>query len=69
MTNAELILEALARAERLGWRTITLRRFRKLASGDEKALPPDPATAPRSAFGQSGYGGDCYQRERAALQA
>lgn len=65
MTAAELILEALARAERLGWRTITLRRLRRLATGDEKALPPDPRTAPRSAFGQSGHGGDCYDREHA----
>jgi hypothetical protein len=63
MTPAELILEALARAERMGWRTITLQRLRKLAAGDEKALPPDPVTAPISAFGQSAYGADCYERE------
>lgn len=66
MEPAELILEALSRAERMGWRTITLRRLRALARGDEKALPPDPATAPRSAFGQSAHGGDCYDREHAA---
>lgn len=65
MTAAELILEALSRAERMGWRTITLRRLRALARGDESALPPDPATAPRSAFGQSAYGADCYAREHA----
>lgn len=47
MTTPELILEALARAERLGWRTISLRRLRQLATGDETALPPDPAERPR----------------------
>jgi hypothetical protein len=69
MEIAQLILEAAARAERLGWRTITLKRLRRLAEGDEKALPPDPATAPRSAFGQSAYGSDCYRRERRRRQA
>jgi hypothetical protein len=64
MEIAELILEAASRAERLGWRTITLKRLQQLARGDATALPPDPATAPRSAFGQSAYGGDCYQREQ-----
>jgi hypothetical protein len=40
--TAELVLEGLARAERLGWRTISLRRLRQLAAGNEKALPPEP---------------------------
>lgn len=65
MAAPELILEALARAERLGWRTITLRRLRKLAMGDETALPPDPATAPARAFGQSQWGHDRYLAEQA----
>ncbi len=64
----ELILEALARAERLGWRTITLRRLRRLAMEDETALPPDPSTAPRSAFGGSALGGGCYAAEQAAKE-
>lgn len=69
MEIAQLVLEAAARAERLGWRTITLKRLQRLAEGDEKALPPDPATAPRSAFGQSAHGGDCYRREQKLRQA
>jgi len=69
MEIAQLILEATARAERLGWRTITLKRLRRLAEGNRDALPPDPSTAPRSAFGQSAYGGDCYQRERSRRRA
>jgi hypothetical protein len=68
MEIAQLILTAAARAERLGWRTITLKRLQRLADGDETALPPDPATAPRSAFGQSAYGADCYERERGRSQ-
>lgn len=54
---------ALERAERLGWRTISLDRLRALANGNYNRLPPNPATAPRSAFGQSLWGRDCYLRE------
>lgn len=59
-----LLITAVDRAERLGWRTITVRRMRRLQRGDESALPPDPATAPPSAFGQSQWGADCRRREQ-----
>lgn len=59
-----LLLQALDRARRLGWRTITVDRLLKLQLGDEGALPPDPATAPLSAFGHSQWGADCRRREQ-----
>ncbi|MCX5137619.1 hypothetical protein OOK06_36740 [Streptomyces sp. NBC_00340] len=49
-TPADRVLEATRRARALGWRTITVSRLARIAAGDEKAMPPDPATAPRSAF-------------------
>lgn len=49
-TAAERVLEATRRARILGWRTITVSRLARVAAGDEKAMPPDPATAPKSAF-------------------
>lgn len=45
------VLDATRRARQLGWRTITVSRLMRVASGDDKAMPPDPATAPPSAFG------------------
>lgn len=45
------LLEATRRARVLGWRTITVARLARIAAGDETAMPPDPATAPKSAFG------------------
>lgn len=47
-TAADAALLAIARAEALGWRTITIRRLRALAVGDLTRMPPDPATAPPS---------------------
>jgi hypothetical protein len=44
------LLEAARRARALGWRTITVSRLIRIAIGDGKAMPPDPATAPPSAF-------------------
>lgn len=48
---AALLDEAARRAAALGWRTITVRRLIQLRRGDASALPPDPDTAPPSAFG------------------
>lgn len=45
------LVTAVDRADRLGWRTITIDRLLRIAEGDPSAMPPDPATAPRSAFG------------------
>jgi hypothetical protein len=46
------LLEAVHRARGLGWRTITIDRLVRIANGnDGKAMPPDPATAPKSARG------------------
>ena len=50
-TPAELLQEGVRRARALGWRTITVSRLIRLAAGDKTALPPDPRTAPPSAFG------------------
>ncbi|MEU0627707.1 hypothetical protein [Streptomyces sp. NPDC005989] len=49
--HEQLLTEAARRAAALGWRTITVARLTALRRGDTSALPPDPATAPRSAFG------------------
>jgi hypothetical protein len=44
------LLEAVHRARALGWRTVTVDRLVRIANGDDpKAMPPDPATAPKSA--------------------
>lgn len=51
LAPAELLAEATRRARALGWRTVTVNRLVLLANGDRTALPPDPATAPRSEFG------------------
>ncbi|MFF5589700.1 hypothetical protein [Streptomyces hygroscopicus] len=61
---AELLREAIDRAARLGWRTVTVGRLRRLARGDEAALPPDPATAPRSGYGQSQWGAERMRAEQ-----
>ncbi|WP_020141163.1 hypothetical protein [Streptomyces sp. 351MFTsu5.1] len=45
------LLEAVHRCRGLGWRTVTVDRLVRVANGDDKAMPPDPATAPRSARG------------------
>lgn len=47
----QLLAEAARRAADLGWRTITVARLTRLRLGDASALPPDPQTAPPSAFG------------------
>jgi hypothetical protein len=60
----DLVAEGIIRANRLGWRTLTLRRLRRLAAGDTSALPPDPATASRRLFGAGA--GHRWTAERAA---
>lgn len=45
------LLEAVHRCRELGWRTVTVDRLVRIANGDSKAVPPDPATAPESARG------------------
>ena len=48
------LLEAVHRCRALGWRTVTVDRLVRIANGDDeawKAMPPDPATAPRSRRG------------------
>ena len=45
------LLEAVHRCRALGWRTITIDRLVRIANGDDTAMPPDPATAPKSARG------------------
>ncbi|GHF07997.1 hypothetical protein GCM10014715_74890 [Streptomyces spiralis] len=50
--SALRLLEAVHRCRALGWRTITVDRLVRITNGDDaKAMPPDPATAPRSARG------------------
>jgi hypothetical protein len=49
-TPADRVLEATRRARALGWRTIAVSRLTRIAAGDERAMPPDPASAPKSAF-------------------
>jgi hypothetical protein len=48
---AARLVTAVDRADRLGWRTITIDRLLRIAEGDASAMPPDPATAPPSARG------------------
>jgi hypothetical protein len=43
---AEALMLAVVRAQRLGWRTITVRRLARIASGDYTALPPEPPRRP-----------------------
>lgn len=46
------LLEAVHRCRELGWRTVTVDRLVRIANGDvDKAMPPNPATAPPSARG------------------
>lgn len=45
------LLEAVNRAHDLGWHSITVKRLMAAAEGVKNAMPPDPATAPPSAFG------------------
>lgn len=46
------LLEAVHRCRALGWRTVTVDRLVRIANGDDdKAMPPDPAAAPKSARG------------------
>jgi len=48
------LLEAVHRCRALGWRTVTIDRLVRIANGPEEAedaMPPDPATAPKSARG------------------
>lgn len=50
--DALRLLEAVHRARALGWRTVTVDRLVRIANGnDAKAMPPDPATAPKSKRG------------------
>lgn len=50
--NGLRLLEAVHRLRGLGWRTVTVDRLIRIANGDDdKALPPDPTTAPPSARG------------------
>lgn len=50
--DALRLLEAVHRARGLGWRTITVDRLVRIANGDDdKAMPPHPETAPKSARG------------------
>lgn len=49
--DALRLLEAVHRARALGWRTATVDRLVRITNGDDKAMPPDPATAPKSKRG------------------
>ncbi|MGW3308157.1 hypothetical protein ACWDG9_16405 [Streptomyces sp. NPDC001073] len=50
--DALRLLQAVHRARRLGWRTITVNRLVRVANGDDpEAMPPHPDTAPKSARG------------------
>ena len=49
--GAERLAEAVRRARGLGWRTITVNRLVRIATGDDKAMPPHPDTAPKSSRG------------------
>lgn len=50
--DALRLLEAVHRCRGLGWRTITVDRLVRIANGDDdKAMPPHPETAPKSARG------------------
>lgn len=51
LRRAALLFQAVEYAEGLGWSQIGVDRLLRVARGDDSALPPDPATAPRSAFG------------------
>jgi hypothetical protein len=44
----DLVIEAVVQAGGLGWRTIALSRLRRLADGDETALPLSGARRPSS---------------------
>lgn len=58
---AARLVTAVDRADQLGWDKISVDRLLRVAHGDTKALPPDPATAPPSAFGSR-------RRRRPAVQ-
>lgn len=46
------LLEAVHRCRELGWRTVTVDRLVRIANGDDHtAMPPNPATAPKSKRG------------------
>lgn len=46
------LLEAVHRCRELGWRTVTVDRLVRIANGDDyTAMPPNPATAPKSKRG------------------
>lgn len=49
--SALRLLEAVHRCRGLGWRTVTVDRLVRIANGEPKAMPHDPATAPKSARG------------------
>jgi hypothetical protein len=50
--DALRLLEAVHRLRALGWRTVTVDRLVRIANGnDAKAMPPNPAAAPKSARG------------------
>lgn len=49
--DALRLLEAVHRARGLGWRTVTVDRLVRVANGDDKAMPPHPADAPKSKRG------------------
>lgn len=44
---AARLTKAIDRADRLGWRTITIDRLLRIAEGDSSAMPPDPAEGAR----------------------
>ncbi|MGR3870952.1 hypothetical protein ACUXZZ_20460 [Streptomyces graminifolii] len=50
--SALRLLEAVHRCRELGWRTVTVDRLVRVANGDvDKAMPPNPDTAPKSVRG------------------
>lgn len=49
--DALRLLEAVHRLRGLGWRTVTVDRLVRIANGDDSAMPPHPADAPKSARG------------------
>lgn len=40
---AARLVEAVNRADRLGWSKISIDRLKRAAEGDPKAMPPDPS--------------------------
>lgn len=51
--DVDLIAEAVRRADRLGWRTISVSRLAAIAAGDRAHLPPEPPILARIGQGNA----------------